>query len=65
MNVHVISVESYEDIYMLSCIAGSYGSSIFFLKWEKKLLAKNDGRNGESLRQVMKGWNWYWKEPEK
>lgn len=35
MNVHVISVESYEDIYMLrSCIAGSYGSSIFFFFFE-------------------------------
>ena len=55
MDVHIIPVEGYEDVCMLrSCIAGSYGSSIFF-KWEKKLLAKNDGRNGESLTQVMKG----------
>lgn len=36
-------------------VAKSYGSCFFFFKWEKKLLAKNDGRNGESLTQVMKG----------
>lgn len=35
MDVHVISVESYEDVYMLrSCLAGPYGS-YFFLSGRK------------------------------
>lgn len=40
MNVHVISVEGYEDIFMLrGCIAGSYGSSVFFIYMGEKVIS--------------------------